>query len=55
MDRERVIELVEAEIRRRRAIAEINDFDAKGHLDVSEALRIVLEVYQGPGKETIPS
>lgn len=52
MDRERVVELVEAEILRRRAIAEINGFDKKGHLDVSDALRIVLEVYQNSGKET---
>lgn len=46
MDRERVIDLVEAEILRRRSIAEVSDFDAKAHLDVAEALRSALEVYK---------
>lgn len=49
MDRNRVIDLVEAEILRRRAIAEVNDFDVKGHLDVAEALNKTLNAYRRGG------
>lgn len=46
MVRVRVIELVETEILRRKAIAEIADKGlAKAHLEVAEALKEVLNVY----------
>lgn len=53
MDRDRVIALVEAEILRRRAIAGINGFNEKAHLDVAEALKIVLETYKNTDEEII--
>lgn len=46
MDRDRVIALIEGEIHRKRALAEIADQDlAKAHLDVAKALNEVLNVY----------
>lgn len=47
MDRNRVIDLVEVEIQRKKMLAEICDKEfAKVHLEVAEALKEVLNVYQ---------
>lgn len=50
MDRDRVISLVEGEIFRRRAVAEIADKSlAESHLEVARALTEVLNVYRRCG------
>lgn len=46
MDRKYIIALVESEIRRKKAIAEVSNFGAELHLDVAEALSETLKAYK---------
>lgn len=45
MDRDRTIELVESEIRRREAIEKMGGFFAKDHLEMALAMREMLATY----------
>lgn len=43
---DRVVKLVEAEILRKEGVAKLNNSTADQHLEVANALRIVLEAYK---------